>query len=63
MAGPVTTEFGQHLILAIDKKQGKDVKFEEVKSVVREVYFDRLRDSLVAGLKPPAQIVIMPAKK
>jgi peptidyl-prolyl cis-trans isomerase C len=63
MTGPVSTEFGQHLILAIDKKQGKDVKFEEVKSVVREVYFDRLRDALVAGLKPRAQIVIMPAKK
>jgi parvulin-like peptidyl-prolyl isomerase len=63
MTGPVSTEFGQHLILCIDKKQGKDVKFEEVKSVVREVYFDRLRDALVAGLKPRAQIVIMPAKK
>jgi parvulin-like peptidyl-prolyl isomerase len=63
MAGPVSTEFGQHLILVIDKKQGKDVKFDEVKSVVREVYFDRLRDALVAGLKPRAQIVITPAKK
>jgi len=63
MTGPVSTEFGQHLILAIDKKQGKDVKFEEVKSVVRDVYFDRLRDALVAGLKPRAQIVITPAKK
>ena len=63
MTGPVTTEFGQHLILAIDKKPGKEVKFEDVKTVVREVYFDRLRDALVAGLKPRAQIVIMPAKK
>jgi hypothetical protein len=63
MAGPVTTEFGQHLILAIDKKQGKDVKFEDVRAVVREVYFDRLRDALVAGLKPRAQIVINPLKK
>jgi peptidyl-prolyl cis-trans isomerase C len=63
MAGPVSTEFGQHLILVIDKKQGKDVKFEEVKAVVREVYFDRLHDALVAGLKPRARIVIMSNKK
>jgi parvulin-like peptidyl-prolyl isomerase len=65
MAGPVTTEFGQHLILAIDKKLGRDVDFEkkEVKAGVRDVYFDRLRDALVAGLKPRAQIAIMPAQK
>lgn len=60
MSDPVTTEFGQHLILAIDTKPGKDIKFEDVRPVVREVFYDRLRDSLITQLKPRSRIVVQP---
>lgn len=60
MSDPVATEFGQHLILAIDHKPGKDIKFEDVRPVVREVFYDRLRESLITQLKPRSRIVIQP---
>jgi parvulin-like peptidyl-prolyl isomerase len=58
----VKTQFGYHLILLLEHKAGSEVKFEEVKDDVREVYCDRLRESLVAQLRPRAQIVITPVK-
>jgi peptidyl-prolyl cis-trans isomerase C len=52
----VETQFGVHLILLLDRKPGKDVKFEDVKGNVKEVYLERLRDSLVQGLRARAKI-------
>lgn len=64
MSDPVATEFGQHLILAIDHKPGKEVKFEDVRPVVREVFYDRLRESLISQLRPRARIdIAVPAKQ
>lgn len=63
LSEPVATEFGQHLILAIDHKPGKDIKFEDVRPVVREVYYDRLRESLISQLRPRARIDIQQAAK
>jgi parvulin-like peptidyl-prolyl isomerase len=63
LSDTVVTEFGYHLIMVVDRKHGKDVKFEDVRAMVREVFFDRLREALVAELKPRAQIVINPAPK
>lgn len=63
LSDPVATEFGQHLILAIDHKPGKDIKFEDVRPVVREVYYDRLRESLISQLRPRARIDIQQASK
>jgi peptidyl-prolyl cis-trans isomerase C len=54
----VTTPFGYHLILVIDRRPGKETKFEDLKDVVKEIYCDRLRDSLCTQLKPRAKIVI-----
>jgi parvulin-like peptidyl-prolyl isomerase len=62
MSDVVVTQFGQHLILATDRKATKDIKFEEVKDVVTEVYRDKLRESLCAQLKPRAQITLTAAK-
>jgi peptidyl-prolyl cis-trans isomerase C len=56
----VTTPFGYHLILVTDRRAGKETKFDEVKEVVREVYGERLRDSLTPQLRPRAKIVINP---
>jgi peptidyl-prolyl cis-trans isomerase C len=54
----VVTQFGQHLILATDRRISKEIKFEEVKDVVMEVYRDKLRESLYVQLKPRAKIVV-----
>jgi peptidyl-prolyl cis-trans isomerase C len=63
MSDPVATEFGFHLILSVDYKAGKEVQYDAVKSVVKEVYCDRLRDAVLNAMRPRAQIVIEPAPK
>jgi peptidyl-prolyl cis-trans isomerase C len=59
----VATQFGYHLILVTDRRPGKETKFDDIKEVVKDVYADRLRDSLCAQLKPKAKIVITPPPK
>ncbi|MFO0929061.1 MAG: peptidylprolyl isomerase [Gemmataceae bacterium] len=56
MTDVVKTPFGYHLILVTERKPGKEVKFEDVKEVVKEVYFDRLHDGLAAQLRQRATI-------
>jgi peptidyl-prolyl cis-trans isomerase C len=63
MSDLVTTQFGYHLILAKDRKPGKETKFDDVKDEVKEVFGDRLRESLAGRLRADAKIVINPAPK
>jgi peptidyl-prolyl cis-trans isomerase C len=63
MSDVVRTPFGMHLILVTERKPGKEVKFEEVKEVVREVYFDRLHDYAASELRKKAKIVVNPPPK
>jgi peptidyl-prolyl cis-trans isomerase C len=58
MSDVVTTQFGHHLILVVERRPGKEPKFDEVKDDVKEVYCDRLRDALCAQLRPTANIRI-----
>jgi parvulin-like peptidyl-prolyl isomerase len=60
MSDVVVTEFGLHLILATDQKPGRDVQYEKLQEVVKEVYTDRMREALLAQLRPSAQIVVNP---
>jgi peptidyl-prolyl cis-trans isomerase C len=60
MSDVVETQFGYHLILATDRKPGKDTKYEEVKDEVKEVYCDKLREAVCAQMRPRANIVITP---
>lgn len=62
---PVATEFGYHLILAVEFKAGKDVKFEDknIKAFVQEVYGERLREAVLSAYKPKAKIDIVDRKK
>ncbi len=62
MSEPVQTPFGYHLILCTGRKAGQPTKFEEVKEEVREIFCQRLRESLVAQLRPAAKIVITPGR-
>ena len=61
MSDVVTTAFGQHLILVLAVKAGMPVKFDDAKDVVKDVFCDRLRDELIASLRPSARIVTNPA--
>lgn len=60
MSDVVVTEFGYHLILVTDRKQGQAKKFEEVKEDVRMLFAMRLREAVITQMKPRAQITITP---
>lgn len=60
MSDPVKTQFGYHLILCVETRAGKAVKFEDVKDEVREVYAERLRESVCARLRQTAKIAVNP---
>lgn len=62
MSDPVATDFGYHLILAIERDVGKEVAFEKVKPFVQEVYGERLREAVLGAYKAKAKIEIMPRK-
>jgi peptidyl-prolyl cis-trans isomerase C len=63
LSDPVATEFGYHLILALDHRPGKEVKFADVKPYVLEVYSERLREAILTQYKPRSEIVIVEKKK
>lgn len=58
MSDPVQTEFGQHLILTTEWKAGKEVKFEEAKGFVMEVYGERLREAVLNAYRSRSKIEI-----
>jgi len=59
----VATQFGYHLILATDRRPGKEAKFEEVKEAVKDVYGEQLRDAICAQSRPRSKIVVNPPPK
>jgi peptidyl-prolyl cis-trans isomerase C len=63
MSDVVTTQFGHHLILVTERKPGKETKFETVKDLVKDVYFDRLREAVASQLRQKANIAITPTAK
>ena len=63
MSDVVRTQFGVHLILVTDRKEGLPVKYEDIKDDVKDEFCDRLRDQVVAKVKPTAKIEILPAPK
>ena len=63
MSDVVRTQFGVHLILLTERKAGLDVKYEEIKDDVKDEFCDRLRERVVAKLKPQAKIEILAAPK
>jgi peptidyl-prolyl cis-trans isomerase C len=61
MSDVVQTQFGYHLLLVTDRKPGVEVKFEDAKEQVRELYCERLREAIVAKYRPAAKISVAPA--
>ena len=60
MSDVVATEFGYHLILVTDKQPGKEPQFDAVKEDVKVLFAMRLREAVIAQMKPKAQIKITP---
>jgi peptidyl-prolyl cis-trans isomerase C len=56
----VKTPFGYHLILAVDRKPGRDVKYDEAKEMVKEYYASTLREAMGVQLRPKSKIEIFP---
>jgi peptidyl-prolyl cis-trans isomerase C len=63
ISDPVLTEYGYHLILCVGSKPGIEPKFEEFREIARDVYADKLREAVVARMRPNAKIAIMPLPK
>src|SRR5262249_50804237 len=63
MSDVVQSPFGYHLILVTERKPGREVKFAEVKEVVKEVSFDRLHEGLASQLRQKARITVNPPPK
>lgn len=63
MSDVVKTRFGYHLILLTDRKAGREIKFEDVKDDVKEVFCDRLRENLAAQVRAKSKVVIPPVAK
>lgn len=55
---PVKTSFGCHLILVTDRKPGREVKFEEVKEMVKDHYCNGLHDRIIGEIRQRAKIVL-----
>jgi parvulin-like peptidyl-prolyl isomerase len=63
MSEPVLTDFGYHLILAIEHKPGAEISFEKAKPFVQEVYSERLREAVLTQYRAKSKIEILDVKK
>jgi peptidyl-prolyl cis-trans isomerase C len=60
MSDVVKTPFGYHLILTVERKPGREVKFEEVKDMVKEYYAGLMREQLAGQIRQKSKIEIFP---
>ncbi len=60
MSNPVVTEVGVHLILCVEVKQGAEQRFEDMSSVVKDYYADKMREGVATMMRARVKIVINP---
>jgi parvulin-like peptidyl-prolyl isomerase len=63
LSEPVATEVGYHLILAVDTKPGKEVKYEQRKAFVQEVFAEQMREQILGHYRAKSKIEIVERKK
>jgi peptidyl-prolyl cis-trans isomerase C len=61
MSDVVRSPFGYHLILTLERKAGREVKFDDTKDMVKEYYAGLLREQLTAQIRQKSRIEIIPA--
>ncbi|MGE3261496.1 MAG: peptidylprolyl isomerase [Bacteriovoracia bacterium] len=59
---PVKTPFGYHIIKMVEKREGKPVKFEDVKEQVRADYQNESINDLISSLKKTNKVVVFEDK-
>ncbi len=59
VSGPVKTEFGYHLIKVTEKKEAKEVSYEDVKEQVKENYITDESGKLIEKLRQEAKIELV----
>ncbi len=62
MSDVVKSQFGYHLILVLDRQPGRDIKFEDVKEEVREIFGARVRDKVIAQYREKSKIEVLAPK-
>ena len=55
---PVKSPFGWHVIKMIEKREGKPVKFDEIKDQVKSDYQNETINELIASLKKSNKVVV-----
>jgi peptidyl-prolyl cis-trans isomerase C len=63
MSDAVQTEYGYHIILCVESKVGAEPRFDDFHEIARDVYADKLREAVVARMRPTAKIAITPPAK
>jgi parvulin-like peptidyl-prolyl isomerase len=63
MSDVVKSQFGYHLILVLDRQPGRELKYEDVKEEVREVFSARVRDKVIAQYREKSKIEILAGPK
>lgn len=64
VSDPVETEFGYHLILVTDRREGKPFEFNnETKPSVMQIYEQDLREQIITEARKTAKIEIQPMPK
>ncbi len=58
MSEPVQTEFGLHLIMLTGRQPGTPIEFTQVKDAVKDYYGYRLREAIIAKMRPKAKLDI-----
>jgi parvulin-like peptidyl-prolyl isomerase len=63
LSSVVKTQFGYHLIMVTDRKAGRDIKFEDAKPDVQEIFSERMREKIVGEMRSRSKIAIAPVAK
>jgi parvulin-like peptidyl-prolyl isomerase len=56
LSDAVVSDFGCHLIMVTETRAGREVRFEDMKEVAKDVYGDRMREAIVGRARSAAKI-------
>jgi peptidyl-prolyl cis-trans isomerase C len=60
VSDPVETELGYHLILVTDRAKGQEVKYEDIKANVEQIFGSELQSKVVEDTRKASKITLQP---